>query len=167
MKKILLFALVTVSVGVVHAQSSADEARRVILGGGGSARTGQTQTPRDGNAGNESARRAEIDQINREYDARIAGIRNSPAASAAEKERAIRGLNEERAQRIREVNARYGTSNANQRYKKAKTKHKIKERDDDDDRFEERENRGRRLGWEKGKGNPHRNGGKPKGKGRD
>jgi hypothetical protein len=100
---------------------------------------------------NSTSRQAEIDEINRTYDAKIKAVRVNPLISAAEKERRIRDLEYERAQRIREINNRYygntGTSGKNNKNKAYKT------------------NNGKHLGWEKGKGNPHRTGGPVKGNG--
>lgn len=166
MKKVITLLIAVSSFAALHAQTSRDEARRVILGEGKKQpQTSTSQNPRDiilggGNNGTNypnsypnnypnSSRQAQIDGVNREYDAKIQSIRNNPYLSQAEKERAIRQLENDRARRIREINNQYG--NQNKKYKKH----------DDDDRYEGRHDNGKHLGWEKGKGNPHKNGGKP------
>ena len=104
---------------------------------------------------NSTSRQAEIDEINRTYDSKIQAVRVNPLISAAEKERRIRDLEYERAQRIREINNRYyGNSNSDGTYSKNKNKSKAY-----------KTNNGKHLGWEKGKGNPHRTGAPVKGNG--
>jgi hypothetical protein len=160
MKKIITLLLALGSIIGVQAQTSKEEARRVILGQPKSSpQSSPSQNPRDvilggGNSGSTStgSREAEIDQVNREYDAKIRAVRANPLLSQANKDIRIRELEEERARRIREINSRYGTSSSG-KYK-YKSKHKG--------------NNGKHLGWEKGVGNPHKNGGKPgKGKNKD
>ena len=69
----------------------------------------------------------------------------------------IRQLEQERASKIRQINQNTGG---------VYTKKKNKDYDDDYGRGYGKSNNGKHLGWEKGKGNPHKNGGKPgKGKG--
>jgi hypothetical protein len=170
MKKIITLMLAFGIFIAVHAQTSKEEARRVILGQPKSSPQSapSSTNSRDvilgggGNNGNNypgtypnSSRQARIDQVNREYDSKIQSIRSNPYLSQAEKDREIRQLEEDRANRIRQINADYGTRNKN--YKKYKKKYD----DDDDDRYEKQDN-GKHLGWEKGKGNPHKNGGKNK-----
>ena len=173
MKKIVTLALAVASLAAVQAQTSKEEARRVILGESkGSPKNTPNQNPRDvilGGGSNEGkypdayprrypsgSSEARIDQVNREYDAKIRSIRNNPYLSQAEKDRAIRQLENDRARKIREINGQYSGS---KKYSK-----KWKKNHDDDDRYEGKHDNGRHLGWEKGKGNPHKNGGKPKGK---
>jgi hypothetical protein len=57
-------------------------------------------------------------------------------------------LESDRARKIREINNRYSSNDRDNAYKYKKNK----------------ANNGKHLGWEKGKGNPHKNGGKVKGK---
>lgn len=164
MKKIITLVLAVASFAAVNAQTTKEEARKVILGESkGSTKTTPTQNPRDvilgggSNGGNHptsypgrypsGSREAQINQVNREYDAKIQSIRNNPYLSQAEKDRAIRQLESDRARKIREINNRYsGDRDKAYKYKKNKG------------------NNGKHLGWEKGKGNPHKNGGSPKGK---
>jgi hypothetical protein len=160
MKTIFTLLFVVAAFVSVNAQSSREEARRVVLGGGQSAET-KRDNPRDvvsgrnGETSNEAGRQAEIDRINRDYDARIIAIRNNPNMTQAEKERAIEQLERERSRKIREINGRSGDD----RYKGDK---KNKDKKNKDKKV--KSNNGKRLGWEKGVGNPHRNGGQPKGK---
>jgi hypothetical protein len=161
MKKIITLVLAVASFAAANAQTTKEEARRVILGESkGSTKTTPTQSPRDiilggGNNGgvNSGSREAQIEQVNREYDAKIQSVRNNPYLSQAEKDRAIRQLESDRARKIREINGQYSS---NKKYSKKNRK--------DYDRDEARHDNGKHLGWEKGKGNPHKNGGKPKGK---
>lgn len=155
MKKILTLLIAVGAVATLHAQSR-EETRRVILGGskdngtygggnrdvilGGGNNNGQYPTyPNNGSYG--GSRQAQVDQVNREYDAKIYSIRNNPNLTYAEKERMIRQLERDRQRRIDQI------SRQNNRY------------DNYDDRYERRDN-GKHKGWYKGKGNPHRNGGK-------
>ncbi len=86
-------------------------------------------------------REQNVDQVNRDYDAKVQSIRNNPYLSSAEKERAIRQLNNDRARRIKEIN----NGNEERRYEKRK--------DRDNDKRYERHDNGKHKGWEKGKGN--------------
>ena len=170
MKKIITLVVLLSLFNIVFAQSSPqiEEAKRVILGPKKSSNPNQGD-PRDVVLGNDrrvyddngnrypntypgSSKQAQIDQINREYDSKINSIRNNAYLSSAEKERMIRQLEADRARRIRQINDQYyGDDERNDR------------RYDDDDRFEKKKykkNNGKHLGWEKGKGNPHRHGGK-------
>ncbi len=161
MKKIFTLLLAGATVFSVNAQTSKEEARRVILGQGGGSKTttgngGNTQNPRDiilgggGNNGNtdypnsypsNGSREARIDAINREYNNKIYSIRNNSTLSSAEKERMIRQLENDRARRIRQINNEYNENNnsngntGNKKYKKNKS------------------NNGKHKGWTKGKGN--------------
>ena len=157
MKKILTLFLAVAAVATVQAQTSRDEARKVILGqpkGGSTNGGGGTSTQgRDvilgggnGNTGQYPNNGTSVDQINREYDQKIWSIRNNPNLSQAEKDRIIRQLEQDRARRIRQVSQ----SNENRNYKKNK---EYKRDRDDDDRYEGRKDNGKHKGWYKGKGN--------------
>jgi hypothetical protein len=175
MKKITTLLIAVGAFVAVQAQTSREEARRIILGSpkGSSTTTypsSTSQNPRDiilGGGGNNGttypnsypssypagSREAQVDQVNREYNAKIQSVRNNPYLSQAEKDRAIRQLENDRARRIRAIYGQSGNYN--------KGNHKRYDRDeDDDDRYEGRHDNGKHLGWEKGKGNPHKNGGK-------
>ncbi len=178
MKKIFTLIIASLAVTAIFAQSSQEESRRVILGKqkkSGSEETtsrdeqrsardvifGKNRTVND-DGSRTTERQAEIDRINREYDNKIQSIRNNPSLSTEEKERIIRGLENERAKKIREVNKKYSDRD---------------DRDDDDGDDDKKDkkvkgNNGKHLGWEKGVGNPHRTGsdkkiGKNKSKDRD
>lgn len=152
MKKMITLLIAAGAFVAVNAQSTRDEARKVILGQeknkGTSTRDRDVVLGRDNrndypnypNSGNSG-----VDQINREYDAKIWSIRNNNSISADEKARIIRQLEKERAQKIRSANRSYGKNygKKNKRYG-----------DDDDDRY--KNNRGKQKGWPKGKGNKHR-----------
>ena len=150
MKKILTLLLAVTAFVSLHAQSR-EETRRVILGGdkgnnngtyggngrdvilGGGNNGGQYPTYPGGTypSGN---RQAQIDQVNREYDAKIQSIRNNPYLSYEEKERAIRQLERDRQQRIREINQYY---ERNSGY--------------DDGRYNKPHDNGKHKGWYKNK----------------
>ena len=92
-----------------------------------------------------SSREQRIYDINREYDAKIASIRNNPRLSRSEKERIIRQLEADRRQRIDAVNGSYqGKDRRNDKDEDCKKSKKAKG------------NNGNHYGWEKGKGNPHK-----------
>ena len=142
MKKIITLFTAIAAFVAVHAQSSRDEARKVILGQEKNKGT-SSQEGRDiilGGGNNRSnypesyptSRQSQIDQVNREYDAKVWSIRNNRTLSQAEKARMIRQLEEDRARRIREVNQNDG--------------------------YGKKGDKGKHLGWEKGKGNPHKYG---------
>ena len=175
MKQLVTLALSFFVIATGFAQTSAEreEARRIILGqkkgstpeskesrdvilGGDNRRVYDERYPESyPNSG--SSRSAEVEGINREYDAKIQSIRYNNSLSAAEKERIIRNLQKERQRKIRQVNERYNGDRDDddrdgKKYKKDK---------------KQKSNNGKHLGWEKGKGNPHKNGGTPgKGKGK-
>jgi hypothetical protein len=176
MKKIITLLFCVGTIATVSAQTPQEEARRVILGGGKNKGTDKdTRNSRDviiggdrrvddqqgntypypGNYPNSGSREAQIDQVNRDYDAKIQSIRNNPYLSAEEKERTIRQLNNDRNRVIRQING--------------KTADRRDRRDDDDDDYKKdkkhKSNNGNHYGWEKGKGNPHKSGGSPNGKG--
>ena len=162
MKKfITLFFAVSAITTAGFSQSKAEESRRVILGKEGSSTTDRDRTRNGGvledilggsrtddshypNGTNES-RRAEIDEVNREYDRKIQTVRNNPIISDEQKQRVIRQLEAERARKIQEINDRYGYGNRNNE-------------DYNNNKGYKRNGNGKKLGWEKGVGNPHRTG---------
>jgi Ni/Co efflux regulator RcnB len=153
MKKIVTLIIAATTIATVHAQTSRDEARKVILGqpknngssqggrdvilGGGGNNRNDYPTYPSGNGGYGS-KQAQIDQVNREYDAKIYSIRANNTLTQTEKERMIRQLEKDRAQRIRQVNQQYGNENS---YNKKGKKNK------------ERHDNGKHKGWTKGKHN--------------
>lgn len=174
MKKIVTLLIAVGSFMAMQAQTSRDEARRVILGQPKNSSKTNGQNPRDvilggGNNGtnypntypnnypnnypNGSSRQAQIDQVNRDYNYKVQSIRNNPYLSPAEKDRAIRQLEMDRTRRINEINGQYGGGYSKNRGRKH-------DDGDDDDRYEGRHDNGKHLGWQKGKGNPHKHGGK-------
>lgn len=175
MKKIITLLFCVGAVTSVFAQTSAEESRRIILGKQGGSTTERERQERStkdvilgrddkrvndrtGTRTSTGTRAQRINEINREYDAKVLSIRNNRTLSAAEKERAIRQLNADRARKIRAVNERY---NKDRRYDDRRDR----DHDDDNDRNykskKNKSNNGNHYGWEKGKGNPHKNGGKP------
>jgi hypothetical protein len=167
MKKLITLMIAVGAFVAVNAQTTRDEARRVILGqekrNGSGSNEGRDVVLGGGNDRNDyprtypTSRQADVDQVNREYDRKIWSIRNNNSLSADEKARIIRQLEQDRARKIRQINQSSGGDYG----RKGK-------RYDDDDYNEKRygkSNNGKHLGWEKGKGNPHKNGGKP-GKGK-
>jgi hypothetical protein len=165
MKKIITLLFAVAAIGSVQAQTTREEARKVVLGGskGTTTTTGtepRKDVPRDvvlgpgtSTTSTEASRQAQIDEVNFDYDAKIASIRNNPTLTASEKEEVIARLERDRARKIRAIrNA--GTSDSDNDYKNVK-KNKAKK---------EKSNNGNHYGWEKGKGNPHKNGGSPKDK---
>ncbi|HEU4470337.1 MAG TPA: hypothetical protein VFR58_04580 [Flavisolibacter sp.] len=149
MKKILTLLIAAGSFGALHAQNPREEARRVILGDPDNSNRTTSRNGRDiilggGNDRNNYPSGSSSDAINREYDSKIASIRNNPYLSSAEKERTIRQLESDRARRLREVN-------------------RGRERDYDyranGDRRDKRykSNNGKHKGWTKGKGNIRKN----------
>src|SRR5215203_839470 len=157
MKQLITLLIAAAAFVSVHAQSSKDEARKVILGqekgGSSTSRNDRDIILGGGNETNypnsypnnypNGSRQAEVDQVNREYDAKIRSIQNNRTLSQAEKDRMIRQLEQDRASRIRRIN-----QNEDYSYGKKGKDY-------------EKSNNGKHLGWEKGKGNPHKNGGKP------
>jgi Ni/Co efflux regulator RcnB len=164
MKKIITLLITFGAFATSFAQSpTTDKAKKVIT----KEPRNTTSYPNDRRVDDETStryptsstsREAEINDINRKYDAKIQAVRVNPILSSAEKERRIRDLEYERAQRIREVNNRYygstGGSNDGD-YSKNKNKNKAY-----------KTNNGKHLGWEKGVGNPHKTGGSTKVKGK-
>jgi hypothetical protein len=149
MKKILTLLLAVSIFGAVNAQSSKEEARRIILGKEKNKNGNTSQRGRDIVLGKDSrnddrrvypnsypsSRQSQASQINREYDAKIRSIRNNPNLSRAEKDRIIRQLEKDRAAKLRKVR-----DHDNNRY------HKKKKHSDN----------GKHKGWYKGKGNKNK-----------
>jgi len=164
MKQMITLLIAVFAIVSLYAQTSKDEARRVILGqgkgntstsgngrdvilgGGNNPNTYPTSYPGYPSSG---SRQAQVDQVNREYDAKIWSIRNNRTLSEAEKDRMIRQLEQDRQRRLQEIsrNGSYGYSK--------NAKHHDDDDGDEDDR-KGKGNNGKHLGWEKGKGNPHR-----------
>ncbi|MDB5253772.1 MAG: hypothetical protein JWP27_2941 [Flaviaesturariibacter sp.] len=158
MKKIVTLSLFLGLAAATFAQSRS-ESKRVILGApkkgttsgskdvitGGGNNGGTTTYPTSG-----ATREQEIDRVNREYDAKIISVRNNPLLSAAAKQQRVNDLNLERERRIREINAAYGYGNQGNGTTATKGRKGGKG------------NNGNHYGWEKGKGNPHKSGGKVK-----
>lgn len=154
MKKIFTLLLVAGALTTASAQTKQEESRRVILGKPGSTTEKKSTDPRDvvlGREDNHETRsekvEQKVEQVNRKYDSKILEVRNNPNLSADEKERRIRQLESERQRKIREIR------NDERKY------------DDDDyddkkkkDKKYGKNNNGKKLGWEKGVGNPHRTG---------
>jgi hypothetical protein len=159
MKKLITLLFAAGAFIAAHAQTPRDEARRVILG----QEKGDNSTSRNGRdvilgGGNETAypnnypsgsRQAEIDRVNRDYDAKIRSIRSNNRLSSEEKARMVRQLEQDRARKIRQINQSDGYGKKGKKYDGGNGKRYSKS------------NNGKHLGWEKGKGNPHKNGGKP------
>lgn len=171
MKQLVTLALSFFVIATGFAQTSAEreEARRIILGqkkgstpeskesrdvilGGDNRRVYDERYPESyPNSG--SSRSAEVERINREYDAKIQSIRYNNSLSAAEKERIIRQLESDRRKRINAIDKYYNENGKRDR--------KYDDDDDDDDDDDGRKyknkkhksNNGKHLGWEKGKGN--------------
>lgn len=155
MKRILTLLIALGVFGAVSAQTSKEEARRIILGQGKNGGGNTSERSRDiilGGGDNDNNNRrtypnsypssnSRVDQINREYDAKIYSIRNNPNLSQAEKERIIRQLENDRRRKINQVNDSRRDRDDDRKYKKHK-KYKS--------------NNGKHKGWTKGKGNPHR-----------
>jgi hypothetical protein len=156
MKKIVTLLIAVGSFIAVNAQSR-DEARRVILGAPkNDPQSTPSQNPRDvilGGGGNNGTNypnsypgnypngsgSTSADRVNREYNAKIQSIRNNPYLSQAEKDRAIRQLESDRARRLRQINGQYARNHRD--YK------------DDDYKYKGKGNNGKHKGWTKGKGN--------------
>lgn len=157
MKKIITLLVAFSAFMSLNAQTTRDEARRVILGQpkNSPGRTSDGTYGRNGyptSSYPNGSRQSEIDQVNRDYDQKIYSIRNNPNLTQEEKDRMIRQLERDRQRRINQINNRYDGSNNNDGYDR--------KRRNGDDEYDRKDN-GKHLGWEKGVGNPHRNGGKP------
>lgn len=149
MKKILTLSLAAFAFLGLHAQTSKDEARKVVLGSpkkpasNGSPSTsssegrevvlgGGTDDSRTRPAGGPIASgtcATRISQVNRDYNAKIASIRANPTLTQQEKERMIRQLEKDRAKKLKEIDKQCGC-------KPDKAK-----------------DHGKHKGWTKGKGN--------------
>ena len=161
MKKIITLLITFGAFATSFAQSpTIDRAKEIITK---EPRNTTGTYPNDRRVGDDNASRyptstsrdAEINDINRHYDSKIEAVRRNPLLSSEEKEKRIRALEYERAQKVREINKRYyGNDNS---YSKNKSKDKNKA-------YGKKDNPGKHLGWEKGKGNPHRTDGTVKGK---
>ena len=159
MKKIITLLIMSGAFATCFAQSTTiDKAKEVITK---EPRNTTGTYPNDKRVGDDNAsryptsasREAEINDINRYYNSKIEAVRRNPLLSSEEKERRIRELEYERAQKVREINMRYG----NNPYSKNKSNGKNKG-------YDKKDNPGKHLGWEKGKGNPHSADGTAKGK---
>lgn len=152
MKRILTLLIAVGLAAGASAQTSKEEARRVILGGGNKNGGNTNERSRDvilgdgGNNDNNNRRTypnsypnsgSRADQINREYDIKINSIRNNPNLSQSEKQRIIRELEADRARALRKA-GNYGNDRDYKKDKKYKS------------------NNGKHKGWTKGKGNKHR-----------
>ena len=160
MKKIFTLSFMCGAFATCLAQSTTiDKAKEIITK---EPRTTTGTYPNDKRVEEENAsryptsasRESEINDINRYYNSKIEAVRRNPLLSAEEKERRIRDLQYERAQKVREINKRYSGNNP---YSKNKNKGKNKS-------YDKKDNPGKHLGWEKGKGNPHGANGTAKGK---
>src|SRR5688572_13851006 len=116
MKKIITLLFAVAAIGSVQAQTTREEARKVVLGGSKGTATTTTGTeprkdgPRDvvlgpgtSTTSTEASRQAEINEVNRDYDAKIYSIRNNPTLTTAEKEEVIARLERDRARKIRAI----------------------------------------------------------------
>lgn len=132
MKKILTLLLAAGAFITVQAQSK-EEVRRVILGSGNRSSTDRnypSSRDRDvilGGGGNNNGSypnspnypgsyssgngQYQVDQVNREYDAKIQSIRNNGYLSYDEKDRAIRQLEKDRQKRLQQINGSYNNNN--------------------------------------------------------
>lgn len=161
MKKVATLSLAILAITFAFAQNSKEEARRVILGQPkNTPPPTRPQDSRDVVLGpaksyprypnsypnrrySHDSRAAQIDQVNRKYNYKIASIRNNRALTPHEKARIILDLNNQRNAHIRQINHPY--SRYDRRYD-----------DDYKERKYNKHNTGKHLGWQKGKGNPHR-----------
>jgi len=156
MKKIVTLFISAITLAAGAQAQTTEEARRVILGqkkeNNKRNDDGDILGRRDDRRNDEDrrysgSREAEIDRVNREYDYKIQSIRNNNTLSSEEKDRIIRGLNRDRDREIKRINNSYKDR---------------RDRDDDDDYRKDKKdkkyksNRGKHKGWEKGKGNKHR-----------
>jgi len=151
----LLFSLMLVTAAFAQTDAQRDEAKRVILGEKkGSSTSSKTDEGRSVVLGRDNrtvygeryptttSREQRINEINRAYDAKIYSIRMNRNLSPSEKDRIIRQLEDDRRREINAVNNSY--------YSKGKH-----DRDDDFKKMK-KGNNGNHYGWEKGKGNPHK-----------
>jgi hypothetical protein len=161
MKNILALFLSLMLVTAAFAQTDAqkEEAKRVILGEKkGSSTPSKTDDGRSVILGGDNrtvygsrypehyptttSREQRINEINRAYDAKIYSIRNNRHLSSSEKDRIILQLEADRRREINAVNTSYYG--------------KVKHDRDDDYKKMKKGNNGNHYGWEKGKGNPHK-----------
>ena len=162
MKKIITLLIAAGAFVAVNAQTSKEEARRVVLGGskdgsGNTSTKGRDVILGGGNNDNENSRtypnsypnngsrEVQIDQVNREYDSKIYSIRNNGTLTQAEKDRMIRQLEKDRAKKIKAINSDKSYGKKSKKY------------DDNDDRYKRKGNNGKHKGWTKGKGNQKKN----------
>lgn len=134
MKQILTLLLTVGFFTAAQAQTSREEARRVILGGGsGSGTNGSNgrdvilgggnngeSYPYPGTYPTSGSRESRIDQVNRDYDNKIQSIRNNPYLSNEEKQRTIRQLERDRQSRIRQLGNYGGRGYDDDRYNKTR-----------------------------------------------
>lgn len=178
MKRIVTLLIAASAFSISFAQSDdMEEARRVVLGekkdsrstypsdnskdvvlGRNDRRIYDRRDTRYPNRYPTSSRTSKAERIDREYDAKIRSIRNNPHLSSSEKERIIRGLQNERARKLREVNGDNRRYN-DRRYQERDHDRRDKDYKDYDKKYNKKKykgNNGKHLGWKKGKGNPHR-----------
>jgi len=152
MKKIVTLLLAVAAVSGAFAQSrTTEEAKRILTGIPGDNRTsypGDDRRVYDERSSYPGSRSGSEDGVNREYDEKIRSIRNNRTLSNAEKDRIIRDLENQRQRRLQQIRGyddrRYDDHRYDNNYKNNKHKQKNKG------------NNGKHLGWEKGKGNPHK-----------
>lgn len=166
MKKMITLLIAFGGLLSVQAQTSKEDARRVVLG---APKNGNktTKNGRDvvlgGDNGNNSrsypnnrtypnsrnypygSREAQRDQVNREYDMKINSIRNNGQLSQSEKDRMIQQLEKDRARRLHEIDKGYN--------KTSRKQDDDQEEDDHNDHNNGHHDNGKHSGWEKGKGN--------------
>jgi Ni/Co efflux regulator RcnB len=154
MKKFLTLLIAVSAFAGAEAQSNKiEEAKRIILNGENGGNNNDRDIYEDRRVESRdypygSSRDAEVNRVNREYDAKIQSIRNNPYLSSSEKERAIRQLENDRARRIRQIEG-----NDDRRYDDR--------RDNDDDYKKDKKNKsnnGKHKGWTQGKGNQKKRG---------
>lgn len=132
MKKLFTFLLCTGLASASFAQNGRDRATDDVLRGHGPA----ASYPANGDNC-----QAQIDALNRTYDAQVASLRADGRLSEADRAYKIRQTEDARRYKINEVR-RNCNGNTAPRGNKGKVKG----------------NNGNHYGWEKGKGNPHGNG---------
>lgn len=144
MKKLLTLFALLIMAGAMNAQSSKEEARRIILGD--RQESGRGNNDRDVVLGRNddykrfpsSERDYRLDEINREYDQKIRSIENNRLLSAEEKRDIIRQLEKDRKKKINALNR--GRKDDYKRDRKDNGKHKgwykqkSKKHERDDDR---------------------------------
>lgn len=166
--KTLLTLLLLISFSVTYAQSSTTQkAKRVISG---ERRDYDPNNPNDSrdididrdrrtvyNDRDDRSSNKSRERINREYDAKVRSIENNRTLSRSEKDRIIRGLESERSRRLGERNGDYRNNRNNDRRYAERS---AENRRYDDRRYNHKKgrkgNNGKHLGWQKVKGNPHR-----------